>query len=151
LIVIAEICSWHAVLTTANLGHVVEEWLWGLSAALMVISIIGLWARCDRSSRLLMLLWGAAGLAYVIYMFGVDVPMYWSRWLADEAHARSYLSVGQGLADASGRWVVTHRWEDWKSEVVWMSLYFSVAVWLSIGLVHAAAAMPGHTQAHPPA
>ena len=30
----------------------------------------------------------------------------------------------------------THRWDDWKSEVVWMSLYFSVAVWLSIGLAH---------------
>jgi hypothetical protein len=25
----------------------------------------------------------------------------------------------------------------WESEVVWMSLYFSVAVWFSIGLIHA--------------
>jgi hypothetical protein len=91
--------------------------------------------------RPLLLLWGAAGLAYVIYMFGVDVPMYWARWLADEAQGRAYLSVFQGVVDASQRWVVSHRWEDWKSEVVWMSLYFSVAVWLSIGLVHAAATL----------
>src|SRR5688500_8034315 len=29
LIVIAEVCSWHAVLTTKNLGHVFENSLWG--------------------------------------------------------------------------------------------------------------------------
>jgi hypothetical protein len=34
------------------------------------------------------------------------------------------------------RWVVSHRWQDWRNEVVWMSLYFSVAVWISIALVH---------------
>jgi hypothetical protein len=33
--------------------------------------------------------------------------------------------------------VVSHRWQDWQNEVAWMSLYFSVAVWLSIALVHA--------------
>ena len=32
---------------------------------------------------------------------------------------------------------MSHRWQDWKNEVVWMSLYFSVAVWISIALVHA--------------
>jgi hypothetical protein len=41
------------------------------------------------------------------------------------------------VVDASGRWVVSHRWEDWKNEIAWMSLYFSVAVWLSIALIHA--------------
>jgi hypothetical protein len=41
------------------------------------------------------------------------------------------------VEDASGRWVVSHRWDDWKSEIAWMSLYFSVAVWMSISLIHA--------------
>jgi hypothetical protein len=70
-------------------------------------------------------------------MFLVDVPMYWSRWIADEVSGRHFMSVAQGAHDASVRWVVSHRWQDWKSEVVWMSLYFSVAVWISIALVHA--------------
>ena len=68
-------------------------------------------------------------------MFGVDVPMYWSRWLADNAVGRGTLSVADGLVDASTRWVVSHRWEDWRGEVIWMTAYFSVAVWLSIALV----------------
>jgi hypothetical protein len=87
--------------------------------------------------RPVMALWCTAGVVYVLFMFAVDVPMYWSHWLADEASGRPYLTLAQGALDVSGRWVVSNRWEDWKTEVMWMSLYFSVAVWLSIALVHA--------------
>lgn len=79
------------------------------------------------------------GGSYVLYMLHVDVPTYWDRWLHDEGQGRQYLDIAQGLADVSSRWVVSHRWEDWKSEVVWMSLYFSVAVWLSNSLMLASA------------
>lgn len=137
LILVAELCSWHAVLTTDNFGHVLEESIWGFCALLLVLSLLSLRPRCRPQLRPLLTLCCAAGSAYVAYMFFVDVPMYWARWVADQAHGRLYLSITQGLIDASARWVVSHRWDDWKSEVVWMSLYFSVAVWLSIGLVHA--------------
>jgi len=137
LIAVAEMFSWYSVLTTSNIGHVVEESIWGLSAGLMVMSLVWIWPRCSASIRPLLAAWCAAGIAYVAFMFLVDVPMYWSRWLADEASGRHYLSLTQGLLDASGRWIVSHRWQDWRSEVAWMSLYFSVAVWLSIALVHA--------------
>ena len=137
LILVAEVCSWYSVLTTSNLGHVIEESIWGLSAALMVASLVAIWPVCDAAVRRLLAAWCAMGVAYVSFMFLVDVPMYWSRWLADEASGRLYLDLAQGLADVSQRWVVSHSWSDWKSEVVWMSLYFSVAVWLSIALIHA--------------
>jgi hypothetical protein len=136
LIAVAELFSWYSVLTTSNLGHVIEESLWGLSAALLVASLIAIWPRASASMRPLLAAWCAAGIAYVGFMFLVDVPMYWSRWLSDEASGRAYMSIAQGLVDASGRWVVSHRWQDWQNEVTWMSLYFSVAVWLSIALVH---------------
>jgi hypothetical protein len=64
--------------------------------------------------------------------------MYWSRWVEDEASGRVYLSLAQGARDAFERRVVAHDWSAWQDEVVWMSLYFSVAVWISISLVHAA-------------
>lgn len=142
LIVIAETCSWYSVLTTSNLGHVLEESLWGLCAALLVASLVAIWPRCARRQRPMLVLWCVAGLAYLLFMFLVDVPMYWSRWIADEAMGRQYMSLAQGAADISGRWVVSHRWEDWRSEVIWMSLYFSVAVWISLALVHMPAARP---------
>src|SRR5512138_720590 len=36
------------------------------------------------------------GLIYVAFMFGVDVPMYWSCWLADEASGRQLPEPGAG-------------------------------------------------------
>ncbi len=145
MIVVAEVCSWHAVLTTSNLGHVIEESIWGAAAALMVAGALALRSRSSRALRPYLAVWLVAGLVYVAYMFGVDVPMYWARWITDEALGRPYLTLDQGVADASQRWIVTHRWDDWKSEIVWMTLYFSVAVWLSIGSIHLAARLRPET------
>ena len=142
LIAVAETFSWYSVLTTSNIGHVVEESLWGLSAALLVGSLVLIWPRLTPRQRPLLAAWCLIGVAYVGFMFMVDVPMYWSRWLADEASGRGYLSIYQGFADVSGRWTVSHRQQDWQGEMVWMTAYFSVAVWLSIALVHAPVLRP---------
>lgn len=136
LIAVAEMCSWYSVLTTSNIGHVIEESLWGVSAMLLVVSILSMWTRSNHRLRQLLFLMGLTGIAYVAFMFLVDVPMYWSRWVADEAAGRQYLSLSQGVLDTSGRWVVSQQWHVWKSEVIWMSLYFSIAVWLSIAFIH---------------
>jgi hypothetical protein len=137
LIAIAETCSWYSVLTTSNIGHVIEESLWGFCAALMLASLITIAPRCGDKLRRALTLWCVVGLAYVGFMLLVDVPMYWSRWLADQASGRQYLSIAQGLFDVSHRWTTSYRWSDWQHEVAWMSLYFSVAVWFSISLIHA--------------
>jgi hypothetical protein len=142
LIAIAETCSWYSVLTTSNIGHVAEESIWGFSVALLVVSLATILPRCTAARRPLLLACCVAGSIYVAYMFLVDVPMYWSRWIADEMSGRHYMSLAQGVHDVSARWVVSHRWQDWKHEVVWMSLYFSVAVWISIALAHAPALEP---------
>lgn len=136
VIALAEVCSWYAVLTTSNLGHVVEESLWGITAALIAACLWDLRRSVPARRRPMLVFMCTAGLAYVAYMFAVDVPMYWTRWVSDEAAGRHYLPLVDGILDATVRRVVSHRWEDWRTEVVWMSLYFSVAVWLSIGLVH---------------
>ncbi len=62
--------------------------------------------------------------------------MYLYRWQADEVQGREYLSLSQGLEDAWSRRVVTFAWEDWRTEIPWMTLYFSVCVWWSLALVH---------------
>jgi len=139
LIAVAETCSWYSVLTTCNLGHVAEESLWGLCVALLVASMISIAPRCAPARRPVLLGWCIAGMVYVAYMVSVDVPMYWARFLADETAGRHYLSLVQGILDVASRRVVSHRWLDWKNEIAWMSLYFSVAVWMSISLMHAPA------------
>ena len=32
---------------------------------------------------------------------------------------------------------MTFGFEHWRTEMLWMSLYFSVAVWISLSLIHA--------------
>jgi cytochrome bd-type quinol oxidase subunit 2 len=137
LICVAEACSWYAVLTTRYAGNAFEESIWALSATLAIAGALAVWPRIDRRHRPQLALAIVFGIAYVGFMAGVDVPMYVSRWLADEAHGRRYLSLDQGVRDVLLRWVVTDSWEEWRSEMPWMSLYFSVAVWFSIALMHA--------------
>jgi hypothetical protein len=136
LIAVAELCSWYAVLTTCYLGNAVEESIWAFTAALVLVGLVRLWPRCGAACRPFLLAAMALGVAFVAYMVSVDVPMYVSRWLADEAGGRAYLSLGQGLQDVCSRRVVTFAWQEWREEVPWMSLYFSVGVWCSIALVH---------------
>jgi len=137
LLAVAEACSWYSVLTTSNLGHVLEESLWGTCAALVVISMVMIRPRCTPIPRSVVVTWCVLGVAYVAYMFLVDVPMYWERWVADQAAGREYFTILQGVADATHRRVVTFSFERWHTEMLWMSLYFSVAVWISLSLIHA--------------
>ena len=138
----AEAFSWYSVLSTSNFGHVMEESLWCLGAAAVVASLLVLWPRVQVARRPLLALWCLAGAAYVVTMCRVDVPMYWARWVADEALGRSCLSLVDGLSDVSRRWVVSHQWAHWRGEVLWMTAYFSVAVWLSITLALAPRMLP---------
>jgi hypothetical protein len=137
LIAVAEMFSWYAVLTTSYLGNSFEESIWALSATLGTVSALAIWPRLARPQRPLLGAGILFGVAYVAFMTTVDVPMYVSRWMADEASGRRYLSLAAGLRDVSLRWVPTSAWGDWRTEMPWMTLYFSVVVWVSIALMHA--------------
>lgn len=137
MITVAEICSWYAVLTTCYLGNAIEESIWALSATLLLVSGAMLWPRVGATGRRFLAAAMALGVGYVAFMVTVDVPMYLTRWLADEASGRTYLTLSQGLHDVGSRWHVTFAWEEWRTEIPWMSLYFSVAVWSSIALIFA--------------
>lgn len=137
LIAMAECFSWYAVISTNYLGNTMEESTWTLSASLLIVGFFlvqkRLQPRLITYARAGMLL----GLGYIVFMTRVDVPMYFGRWRADEAAGRAYLSLATGLHDVSSRWVVTRSIGDWRTEIPWMTLYFSAAVWLSLSLISA--------------
>lgn len=72
-------------------------------------------------------------LLYVAFMVIVDVPMYLRRWWSGE-HDAGRLGFSAGCSDALHRRVATVDWEVWRPEVAWLTGYFSLAVWLSIGM-----------------
>jgi hypothetical protein len=134
LIAMAELFSWYTALTTNFAGSIVEESTWAITFTLAIVAFGVLRDRLEDPVRKAATLAAVLAAGYVLFMCTVDVPMYWRRWLHDEAAGKTYLSLADGWRDSWGRRVVTRRWEDWREEMPWMSLYFSAAVWISIGM-----------------
>jgi hypothetical protein len=134
LILIAQCFSWHAVLTRNYLCHAIENSIWGLTFFIVAIGLCRLLPEFDGAVRvaLVVAVLGIAG--FLAFLATVDVPMYLTRWRADVASGSGLLGLREGLHDVSVRWVVTHDMAEWKDEIAWMSLYFSVAVWASLAL-----------------
>jgi hypothetical protein len=132
VVAVAEACSWYAVITTNYLGNVLENSLWTAAFVLIAVALLDL-SNWYRSAVKLALMTAALGVAgYVAFMCTVDVPMYFARWQADLAAGRQFLGLFAGLHDVATRWVVTHDAARWDGEIIWMSLYFSAAVWTSL-------------------
>src|SRR3984957_17125663 len=134
LILIAECFSWHAVLTTNYLGNAIENSIWAVAFFIAGIGLCRLLPEFDGTVRAVLVV-AIVGIAcYLAFLITVDVPMYLSRWRADVSGGSKLLRPLEGLRDVSTRWVVTHDLAEWKDEIVWMSLYFSAAVWASLAL-----------------
>ncbi|HYJ17998.1 MAG TPA: hypothetical protein VEW72_02365, partial [Burkholderiales bacterium] len=136
IIVVAEIFSWSAVVTSNYLLHAIENSLWTLAALLGLAGFLSLRPQAGvGTARFLEAACACAG-GYVAYMLAVDVPMYITRWRTEAAGDGS-LPLAEGLRTLVERCIVEPRWEAWQHDVSWLTLYFTVAVWISIALVHA--------------
>ncbi len=134
LIIIAECCSWYAVLTTNYLGNAVENSIWAVAFLLVGVALCRLLPEFNGPIRLALAV-AIAGIAgYLAFLVTIDVPMYLSRWQSELANGRELLRPLEGLYDVSTRWIVTHDLAHWKDEIARMSLYFSAAVWASLAL-----------------
>jgi hypothetical protein len=134
LILIAECFSWHAVLTTNYLGNAIENSIWAVAFFVVGVGLCRLLPEFDGPVRVVLAI-AITGIAgYLAFLMTIDVPMYLSRWRAGVADGSKPLSPLEGFRDVSTRWVVTHDLAEWKDEIAWMSLYFSLAVWASLAL-----------------
>ena len=136
IVAVAELLSWWAVLTTNYLLHAAENSLWTLAAVLVVSGFASVWPHVDEKSRRFLAAVIAGGASYITFMMFVDVPMYLSRWQADLVAGREYLSLRDGMVEVIERCTVRRDWPAWHEDAEWLSLYFTVAVWASIALVH---------------
>jgi len=134
LIVLAECCSWYAVITTNYLGNVLENSLWTVTFVIIGVALIRLAPKFHGVVRLALAAIVAGVAGYCVFMVTIDVPMYLVRWQAQEASGRNLLGLVSGLHDVATRWIVTYDIARWQHEIPWMSLYFSVAVWMSLAL-----------------
>jgi hypothetical protein len=132
LIVLAECCSWYAVITTDFLGNVLENSLWTATFVLIAVALLRLVVNFRGLAQLAIAVTALGVAGYVAFMASVDVPMYVARWQTQIEGGHQILGLVSGLRDLATRWVVTHNIAPWHHEIPWMSLYFSVAVWTSL-------------------
>jgi hypothetical protein len=134
LIIIAECFSWYAVLTRNYLGNSIENSIWAASFFIIGIGLCRLLPEFDGPVRMVLAV-AVIGIAgYLAFLMTIDVPMYLRRWRTELGDRSKFMRPLAGLYDVSTRWVVTHDLAEWKDEIPWMSLYFSVAVWASLAL-----------------
>ena len=131
----AQFFCWHSILTLNHITQAVESLLWaaGFSWIAALLAVVAM----DTNGVVQVV--AAAGIvasvAFVVYVLGVDVPMYVRRFRDGKALGLRYLSIRQGARDAMERRVASHSWEKWKSDALWLTPYFSAGVWISIALV----------------
>src|SRR5262245_6393572 len=133
IIVLAEVCSWSAVLTSNYLLHAAENSLWTLAAALVLAAFVSLRPGAEGTARRFLDAACVAALVYIAYMAIADVPMYVSRWRA----FGDTLPLGEGWRTLLERCVVRREWSAWREDATWLTLYFTVCVWVSCALPHA--------------
>jgi hypothetical protein len=133
LIGAAEVLSWLAVLTTDELFHAAENAVWPITVMLAVFFLATRWPHeGPRAKRAILAATGAA-VTYVAFMVAYVVPMYLGRWQPGQ----DYLSLGGGLAEVLQRCRVSHDWELWWQDAIWLTPYFTLCVWMSVAFAHA--------------
>ena len=134
---LAEVFSWLGVLTTNNVWHVLEESIWGASEIGLTISALVMRRKYQGAPKRFMDWMALCGAIYVAYMFTLDIPTYFSRWRRDQMNGKEYIGFEGGLKNLVLHWRVTRDPQDWQGEYVWMMIYFSLAVWVSLALTQA--------------
>src|SRR5262245_9448570 len=135
IIFVADLACCCAVVPLNHIGHAIEELLWSIMVVLVATGLVIYHEQTGGGLPL----WVAIGLiasagTTALIMF-VDIPLYIARWRTGKRVGLRYLRIRDGLKDAFVRRQVTHASEDWRNDVLWMSLYFSVGVWVSLLIV----------------
>lgn len=142
-IAIAQCFCWCGVISLNHVYHAIEESIWAV-CSIFVAFVMGGFAYYHPENTSLVRV-GIIGVVisvfFFVFMAIVDVPMYITRWRDNKMAAHKgkvivHKSSFEGAVDAWQRRNVTKSWEVWKEETVWLTGYFSSAVWLSLYLVH---------------
>jgi hypothetical protein len=132
---VAQAFCWHSILTLNHVTQAVESLLWaaGFSWMAALLAIIAM----DTSGafRFLAITGALGSMAFVTYVVAIDIPLYLRRFRNGRVSGQQYLSITQGARDAWGRREISHSWDRWRDDAMWLTPYFSIGAWFSMALV----------------
>jgi len=131
----AQLLCWCGVITTNNIYHAFENSLWGIAALLLSISSakILLYNNTEcNSTKCILMYYLASCLVFAMYIFIIDVPMYYTKWLNNVGGGID-LTFYDGFYD-SLTCNVDKSFDLWMKEIPWMTGYFILGPVISIQL-----------------
>ena len=134
-VTVAQGFCWYSVLTTTNMGHAIEETLWGFAYACLLVALCVLYPYLPETHLVYAQVGIAVTAVYVAFMALVDVPMYLHRAKENAAAKNHGLGLAAGFADCCVRRVSSVTFAEWGPEMPWLTGYFVGAVFLSQQMV----------------
>jgi len=136
LIFIAQIFCWGGVLFQNNLMHVFEESIWMFSMTCIGLSYLYFNNFVKNiKTRNYFYLGFVISYIYMMFMVWVDIPMYYNRYLETNSIINTNLSLFESIKDMASCYKISKSYNDWKSEMPWMTGYFIGATFISINLM----------------
>lgn len=133
--IVAQAFCWHSILTLNHITQAVESLLWAAGFSWMA-ALLGIIAMDTGGLVRALAIAGVLGsLAFVTYAIAVDIPLYLRRFRDGRRAGQRYLSITEGARDAWERRELSHSWDRWRDDALWLTPYFSVGAWLSMALV----------------
>jgi len=137
MIVIAQGFCWTGVITKKQINHCIEESIWMLSVAfLLVPTFITILRKTKQTTTQYVFIFTIIlSIIYILFMTFIDIPMYYKRYNNDEKKNTKYLTFTEGLKDCMSCNIITRKWETWKEDSYWMFGYFTMATLISILII----------------
>jgi hypothetical protein len=141
LIIVAQVVCWVGIITTDPSWNVMEESLWSIFGMLKVtiysILFINILNVNNPSSKIQSLrnvipFIIIGFMIYILFMLTIDVPMYIKK---AKEQKRNNLSLIDGVTDLLKCKKISLSYKIWKNEIPWLTLYFTVTIWFSFGLM----------------
>lgn len=131
---VAQVFCWHSVLTLNHITQAVESGLWaaGFTWMAALLSVIAL--ATNGVVQMVASTGIAVSLVFVLYVVGVDIPMYVRRFRDGRSAGQQFLTIAHGARDAIERRHANQSWGKWRADAAWLTPYFSAGVWFSISL-----------------
>ncbi|MGL4566837.1 MAG: hypothetical protein ACRCVD_16195 [Halioglobus sp.] len=133
--IVAQAFCWHSILTLNHITQAVESFLWAAGFSWMAALLTVIAMDTNGLIHLLAIAGVVCSVAFVVYCLTVDIPLYLRRFRRGREDGQAYLGIAEGARDAWDRREISHSWDRWKDDALWLTPYFSVGAWISMALV----------------
>ena len=127
-------------ITKENLYNVIEESIWTIFGTVMLVIYLTLYSKIDilpstpelKKIKSIIPIILIVCTIYILFMTYNDVPMYFKRAQKQKENNVQYNSLYDGIQEMKKCKKVTSSYQEWKSDIPWLTFYFTFTVWGTI-------------------